>query len=244
MANGDHRTVQVEKGDTVIISASPVPGNEKAVSRVINRLTKIGAHVVHRGTADVHVSGHAYAEELKLMLNLVQPEFFIPVHGEARHLAAHGRLAQSVGIPEDAIFIMDNGDCLEIDEEVARLGERVESGVVYVDGLSVGDLGQVILRDRQHMSQDGIATIVIAIEARTGKPVGEPEIVTRGIVFPEGENVMEEARARVVKAIAKTGAEGVTDFSVVQKRVRETLSNYFWERIRRRPMIIPVVLEV
>ncbi|PKQ17324.1 MAG: RNase J family beta-CASP ribonuclease [Actinobacteria bacterium HGW-Actinobacteria-7] len=244
MANGDHRTVQVEKGDTVIISASPVPGNEKAVSRVINRLTKIGAIVVHRGTADVHVSGHAYAEELKLMLNLVQPEFFMPVHGETRHLAAHARLAQSVGIPEDAIFIMENGDCLEIDEEEARLGERVESGVVYVDGLSVGDLGQVVLRDRQHMSQDGIATIVIAIDSRTGKPAGEPEIVTRGIVFAEGDNVMEEARARVAKALAKTGAEGVTDFSVVQKRVRESLSQFFWERIRRRPMIIPVVMEV
>jgi ribonuclease J len=244
MANGDHRTVQVERGDTVIISASPVPGNEKAVSRVINRLTKIGAAVVHKGTADVHVSGHGYAEELKLMLNLTQPEFFMPVHGETRHLAAHARLALAVGIPEDAIFIMDNGDCLEIDEHEARLGERVESGVVYVDGLSVGDLGHVVLRDRQHMSQDGIATIVIAIDSRTGKPAGEPEIVTRGIVFSETEDVMAEARARVAKAVNKTGAEGVTDPTVVQKRVRESLSQFFWERIRRRPMIIPVVMEV
>ncbi len=244
MANGDHRTVQVEKGDTVIISASPVPGNEKAVSRVINRLTKIGAAVEHKGTADVHVSGHGYAEELKLMLNLTQPEFFMPVHGETRHLAAHARLALSVGIPEEAIFIMDNGDCLEIDENEARLGDRVESGVVYVDGLSVGDLGQVVLRDRQHMSQDGIATIVIAIDTRTGKPVGDPEIVTRGIVISDTETVMAEARARVAKAVGKTGAEGVTDYAVVQKRVRESLSQFFWERIRRRPMIIPVVMEV
>jgi ribonuclease J len=244
MANGDHRTVQVEKGDTVIIAATPVPGNEKAVSRVINRLTKAGAHVVHKGTADVHVSGHASGEELKLMLNLAQPEFFMPVHGETRHLSAHARLAMDVGIPEDAIFIMDNGDCLEIDEDEARLGERVESGVVYVDGLSVGDLGQVVLRDRQHMSQDGIATIVVAIDAQTGKPAGEVEIVTRGIVFAEGDKVMDEAKARVAKVLAKTGSEGVTDFSVVQKRVREALSQFFWERIKRRPMIIPVVMEV
>ena len=150
----------------------------------------------------------------------------------------------SVGLPEDAIFIMDNGDCLEIDEEEARLGDRVESGVVYVDGLSVGDIGQVVLRDRQDMGKDGIATIVVAIDARTGKPVGEVEIVTRGIVFAEGDKVMEEARARVVKALAKTGSEGVTDYSVVQKRVREALSQFFWERIKRRPMIIPVVMEV
>ncbi len=244
MANGDHRTVQVERGDTVIIAATPVPGNEKAVSRVINRLTKAGAIVVHKGTADVHVSGHASGEELKLMLNLAQPEFFMPVHGETRHLAAHARLAEAVGIPEDAIFVMDNGDCLEIDDVEARLGERVESGVVYVDGLSVGDLGQVVLRDRQHMSQDGIATIVVAIDAQTGKLAGEIEIVTRGIVFADSDKVMEEARARVTKALTKTGSEGVTDFSVVQKRVREVLSQFFWERTKRRPMIIPVVMEV
>ncbi len=243
MANGDHRTVTVEEGDTVIISASPVPGNEKAVSRVINRLSKARAHVVHKGTADVHVSGHAYSEELKLILNLVQPEFFVPVHGETRHLVAHARLAESVGIPEDCVFILDNGDCLEIDEEEARMAERVESGVVYVDGLSVGDLSQVVLRDRQHMSQDGIVTVVIAIDSRTGKPAGDPEIVTRGIVF-DSETTVEEARARVAKTLAKTGKEGVTDFAVVQRAVRESLSQFLWERIRRRPMIIPVVMEV
>lgn len=244
MANGDHRTIQVERGDTVIISASPVPGNEKAVSRVINRLTKAGAHVVHKGSADVHVSGHAAAEELKLMLNLAQPEFFMPVHGETRHLAAHARLAMSVGIPEDAVFIMDNGDCLEIDEDEARIAERVESGVVYVDGLSVGDLGQVVLRDRQHMSQDGIVTVVVAIDVKTGKLSGEPEIVTRGVVFSEGDDVVDEARARVAKAVTRTGNEGVTDYAVVQKRVREALSQFIWERVKRRPMIIPIVLEV
>jgi len=244
MANGDHRTVTVESGDTVIISASPVPGNEKAVSRVINRLAKAGARVEHKGSADVHVSGHGYSEELKLMLNLAQPEFFMPVHGEVRHLTAHARLAEQVGIPADCVFVLDNGDVLEIDEEEARLGEKVESGVVYVDGLTVGDIGQVVLRDRQHMSQDGIITVVVAIDVKTGKPAGDPEIVTRGVVFTEGEDILEEARARVAKAIAKTGKEGVTDFSVVQRRVRETLSQFVWERVKRRPMIIPVVMEV
>jgi len=243
MANGDHRTVTIEQGDTVIISASPIPGNEKAVSRVINKLSRARAIVVHKGTADVHVSGHAYAEELKLMLNLAKPEFFVPIHGEMRHLAAHARLAEAVGVPADSVFILDNGDCLEIDEEEARLAERVESGVVYVDGLSVGDLGQVVLRDRQHMSQDGIMTVVVTIDVKTGKPVGDPEIVTRGVVADNTE-VLDEARLRVAKAVAKTGKEGATDFVVVQKRIRETLSQFMWERTKRRPMIIPVVMEV
>ncbi len=244
MANGDHRTVTVERGDTVIISASPVPGNEKAVSRVINRLTKGGAHVVHRGSADVHVSGHAAAEELKLMLNLVQPEFFVPIHGETRHLAAHARLAVSVGVPEDAVFVLDNGDVLEIDEDEARVSERVDSGVIYVDGTSVGDLGQVVLRDRQHMSQDGIATIVVVIDSRTGKAAGDPEVVTRGIVFADTDSVLEEAKTRIAKTVAKTGREGVTDHAVIRRAIRESLSQFFWERLRRRPMIIPIVLEV
>lgn len=244
MANGDHRTVTIEQGDTVIISASPIPGNEKAVSRVINRLSKARAHVVHKGTADVHVSGHAYAEELKLMLNLVKPEFFVPIHGEIRHLVAHARLAESVGVPEDCVFVLDNGDVLEIDEEEARLGEKVDSGVVYVDGLSVGDIGQVVLRDRQHMSQDGIITVVVTIDTKTGKPAMEPEIVSRGVVVTDSAEIFEEARQRVAKAVAKTGKEGATDFSVVQRRVRETLSQFMWERTKRRPMIIPVVLEV
>jgi ribonuclease J len=244
MANGDHRTVQVEDGDTVVISASPVPGNEKAVSRVINRLAKSGAHVIHKGSAEVHVSGHAASEELKLMLNLVQPEYFMPVHGETRHLMAHRRLAESVGIPTEYVFVLDNGEVLEIDDEGAQISERVESGIVYVDGMSVGDVGEVVLRDRQHMSQDGIATIVIAIDVQAGRMAGEPEIVTRGIVFGEGDDSLEEAKARVTKTMAKTMKQGTSDFTVVKRAVRESLSQFFWERLKRRPMIIPVVMEV
>lgn len=244
MANGDHRTISVEVGDTVIISATPVPGNEKAVSRVINRLSKAGVTVVHKGTADVHVSGHAAAEELKIMLNLVKPEYLMPVHGETRHLAAHKRLAEQVGIPSDYVLILDNGDVAAFDEHGAHLGDRVESGVVYVDGLSVGELGQVVLRDRQHMSQDGLATIVVAFDLRASRASGTPEIVTRGIVFPEGDESIDEARARLVKVLNRLANEGVSDASIVQKAMRDSLSQYFWEKLRRRPMIIPIVLEV
>lgn len=245
MANGDHKTVQVERGDTVIISATPVPGNEKAVSRVINRLAKAGAIVKHKGNTRVHVSGHAAAEELKLMLNLVQPTYFMPIHGETRHLVAHARLAESVGMYDEDVFVLDNGDCLQIDAKGARVRERVEHGVVYVDGIGVGDVGNVVLRDRQLLAQDGIATIVITIDGQTGRPIGEPELVTRGIVFgTEGEQLLADARARVAKTLAKTAKEGTTDQAVIKNAVRESLSGLLWERIRRRPMIIPVVMEV
>jgi ribonuclease J len=245
MANADHRTVTIEKGDTVVISASPVPGNEKAVSRVINRLFKAGAEVHHRPIADVHVSGHASAEELKLMLRMVKPRYFMPVHGETRHLVAHSRIAQAVGMHPDDIFVLENGACLEITEDGARVAEHVESGVVFVDGLSVGEVGQVVLRDRQLLSQDGIATVVIAVDTQTGKLVGDIEIVTRGLVHGAGsEELLEEARERVGKALAKTQREHATDQGVIQRAVREALSQFLWERVRRRPMIIPIVVEV
>ncbi len=244
MANGDHRTVQIEEGDTVIISASPVPGNEKAVSRIINRLAKSGAHVKHKGSSFVHVSGHGASEELKLMMNLVKPQYFMPIHGETRHLKAHARLAESVGIPSNNIFVIDNGDCLEFSDRGARVSEHVESGVAFVDGLSVGDLNHVVLRDRQLLAQDGIATIVIAIDGQTGKPVGELELVMRGVVAGEDAKLVAEARARIAKTLAKTAREGATDTKVVSNAVRESLSQFLWENLRRRPMIIPVVLEV
>lgn len=245
MANGDHRTVSIQEGDTVILAATPVPGNEKAVSRVINRLYKAGAEVHYRPTADVHVSGHASAEELKLMLQMVKPRYFMPVHGETRHLVAHSRIAQAVGIHEEDIFVLENGAVLEITESGAKIAEHVESGVVFVDGLSVGEVGQVVLRDRQLLSQDGIATVVIAVDKQTGKLMGEIEIVTRGLVYGAGaDDLLEEARERVGKALAKTQREHVTDPGVIQRAVRESLSQFLWERVRRRPMIIPIVVEV
>jgi ribonuclease J len=169
----------------------------------------------------------------------------MPVHGESRHLAEHARLAESVGMYTEDIFVMDNGDCLELGENGARIKESVEHGVVYVDGLGVGDVGNVVLRDRQLLAQDGIVTIVIAIDGQTGRTMGEPEVVTRGIVFGgEGDKLLNEARARIAKTLAKTGKEGATDVTVIKNAVRESLSQLLWERIRRRPMIIPVVMEV
>jgi len=246
MANGDHKTVKIENGDTVIISATPVPGNEKAVSRVMNRLYKAGANVVHKGSALVHVSGHGAAEELKLMLNMTRPTYFVPIHGETRHLHAHARLAAAVGVAEKNIFILENGQCLELDEHGARVGERVESGTVYVDGLSVGNIGHVILRDRQVLSSDGVALVIVAIDSQNGRVVAEPEIVVRGLVLQGGEeeDVLSELRLRVGKVLARTSSEGVTDHGVVKKALRDSLSAFIWERSRSRPMIIPVVMEV
>jgi ribonuclease J len=245
MANGDHRAVTIERGDTVVISASPVPGNEKAVSRVINRLCKAGAEVFDKSVADVHVSGHGAAEELKLMLTLTQPRFFMPIHGETRHLVAHARIAHDVGMAEKDVFVMDNGDCLEISESGARLAERVpEAGVVYVDGLHVGDVADVVIRDRQKLSSDGIATIVVAIDARTRKVVGEPEIIVRGLPIGDTAEILDQARSRVTKALARMEKEGATDRGIIQRAVRDALSQLLWETLRRRPMIIPVIMEV
>ncbi len=246
MANADHRTVQIEAGDTVVISASPVPGNEKAVSRVMNRLFKAGADVVHKGVAQVHVSGHAAAEELKLMLNLTKPRAFMPIHGETRHLHAHARIAEAIGLPRERIFVVENGQCLELDEHGVRLGEHVDAGVLYVDGLSVGDVGHVVLRDRQLLSSEGICTVVVVVDGQTGRIAAEPEVIMRGVVLSQGDDADVQAgiRARVAKVLARTSTEGVTDHGVIKKALRDSLSSYIWEHSRMRPMIIPVVMEV
>jgi ribonuclease J len=237
--------VQIQRSDTVVISASPVPGNEKAVSRVINRLFKAGAQVYYRGVADVHVSGHAATEELKLMLQMTKPRYFMPIHGETRHLYSHARLAESVGVAKNDIFVLENGQSLEISEKGARIGEHIESGVVYVDGLSVGDVGDAVLRHRQQLSSDGVATVVIAIDTQTGKVAGEVELVTRGLVLgPDTDDVLDEAKTRIAKVLARTQREGATDPGVIQHAVREAVSQVMWERARRRPMVIPIVMEV
>lgn len=245
IASGEHKTVQIEPGDTVVISASPVPGNEKAVSRVINRLCQAGAHVVDKSVAKVHVSGHASAEELKLILNLVKPAYLMPVHGEPRHLYAHRDLALAVGMPEENVFVLDNGDCLEIDESGVKVGRPVQAGVVFVDGLAVGDLGQVVLRDRQQLSSDGIALIVVAIDSRTGSVAGEVELVTRGLVLgTDTARAIEGAKSRIDKVLRRTSGEGVTDPALIKKALHDAVSQYIWETARRRPMVIPVVMEV
>jgi len=245
MANGEHRTVQIERGDTVIFAATPVPGNEKAVTRVINRLIKAGADVRHKGTDLVHVSGHASRSELQLMLNMTKPTYFVPIHGEIRHLAAHKRIAMGVGVPEDSIFLLDNGDCLEISNGKARVSGQVERGVVYVDGTSVGDVGQVVLRDRQHLAEGGVVTVVLMVETKTGRLQGEAEVVMAGVAANADTTELESAvRAMIKSTLSRTYKEGATDRHVVGQAVRSALSQLFWERLRRRPMIIPIVMEV
>jgi len=244
MANGEHRTVEVEDGDTVIISATPVPGNETDVTRVINALSKTGARVFDKQESLVHVSGHAGAEELKLMLTISQPEYFMPIHGEARHLRAHADLARDVGIPKDNIFILEIGDTLLLDENGIVAGDPVESGDVYVDGLSVGDISNVVLKDRQTLAQDGIVTVVCMIRKKDYHLVGRPEIIMRGVVGGDDHKLVEELIALTEHTIRSFAPFQRHNPSSLKRALREEISGLLWEQSHRRPMIIPLVMEV
>ncbi|MCL4554055.1 MAG: ribonuclease J [Actinobacteria bacterium] len=244
MASGEHRAVQIQSGDTVIISASPVPGNEKAVGKVINRLVKLGADVFHKSFAPVHVSGHAASEELKLMLNLVNPEYFVPVHGESRHLHAHAKCAVSVGVAAEKIFIMENGECLEISDRGVRISEKVQSGVVYVDGIGVGDVGKHVLKDRHLLAKDGIVTIVLAFDPRTKKIASEIELIMRGVTLADDDALHSDTRDRIRKTLDRVVRDSSVSTEDIQRAVRDSVANMLWDRIRRRPMVVPVVMEV
>jgi len=244
MAAGEHRTVSIEAGDTVIISATPVPGNEKAVTRVINALSKIGAEVYDKQRALVHVSGHAGPEELKLMLVMAKPRGFMPVHGETRHLRAHAQLAQAVGVDPRSIFILENGDCLLMENGRLRRGEAVESGIIFVDGLSVGDISTVVLKDRQTLASDGVVTVVCMIQAKDGQPVGRPEIIMRGVAGGEDLELLADLAAVVEKTTASFAKDRRSNTGQLKRALRERILALLWERSRRRPMIIPLVLEV
>lgn len=243
MATGEHRSFSIFKGDTVVLSATPVPGNEKAVSNVVNMLTKAGANVHEKRNAPVHVSGHAAAEELKLMLNMTKPEYFVPIHGEARQLHAHKELAKSVGIPEDYIFVLENGDVLEFDEQGAVKRDPVSNGIIYVDGLNVGDLDTVILRDRQHLSQDGMVTIVLAINRRKAKIVGDPQIIIKGLSITDESELVRELTERTVKTLERVTREK-TNLSGSKRSVRDSASQLIYEKTKQRPMVMPVIIEV
>ena len=244
MANRDHRQLHILKGDTVVISASPVPGNESLVNRTVDSLFKQGAQVIYDKVAPVHVHGHGSQEELKLLLNLVKPRFFVPIHGEYRHLDFHGRLAQSVGIPKDNIFVLEDGDILELSPQTAKLTGKVSAGNVYVDGLSVGDIGSVVLRNRRMLSRDGIVVVIIAVNKQTGKLVGRPDIVSRGFVDTrESRDMIEDSRDLVARTLDR-GGERAANWSFISTKVRETLSNFYYERTRRRPMILPFMVKV
>lgn len=243
MAMAEHRRIEIVPGDTVIISASPIPGNERLIGRTINHLFRQGAEVIYHAVSGVHVSGHASQEELKLMLSLVKPRYFIPIHGEYRMLVQHARLAESVGLSPDDVLIAEIGDMIEISTRSFKKTAKVEAGSVMVDGLGVGDVGTVVLRDRQQLAQDGILVVVVSIDKQTGEILAGPEFVSRGFVYVrESERLFEEAKQRV--QLALESCEPVLgEWNVMKNQVRNTLSSFFWERTRRRPMILPVVME-
>ena len=244
MANGEHKTLSIHEGDTVIISATPVPGNEKAVQGVINSLAKLGCDVYDKSRCLVHVSGHGSQEELKLMLAMVKPRYFMPVHGEAVHLRAHAKLGEAMGIPRDRIFICDNGDSLEMRDHKVRRGRAVESGVVYVDGLRIGDTDPIVLRDRQKLGSDGMVTAVALVSAKH-KRINAVELSGRGVSFSIDDDFSDAASQAIVKSIERGTFDYTSNGSdALRKAVRDSLSNFIWNRAKTRPMIIPVVMEV
>ena len=244
IANQDHRLVRIQPHDTVILSATPVPGNEKMVSRTINNLFRQGADVYYQAIATVHVSGHAAQEELKLMLNLLRPNFFLPIHGEFRQLILHAKLAYSLGIPEDHIVVAEDGDIVQITPESIKVVDHTTCGNVYVDGLGVGDVGQIVLRDRQVLAQDGILMVVLTVDKETGHPLAGPDIVSRGFVYMrDSEELLESARERVLESFI--GLNGhASDWSFVKDKIKHTLSEFLYDKTHRRPMILPIVMEV
>lgn len=245
MAFGDHRKVSVGPGDFIIISATPIPGNEKTVTKVINELLKLQAFVVYEKMYDVHVSGHACQEELKLMLNLVRPRFFIPVHGEQKHLVKHAALAESVGVPHENILITSIGKVIEITLDGMKVVEGVTAGSVLVDGFGVGDVGNVVLRDRKHLAEDGIIVVAVSVDTVTREVISGPEIITRGFIYvKESEALMDEAREVACDIFEKCYVNNVRDWNIVKSRLRDGMSRYLYELTGRSPMILPIIMEI
>ena len=242
MASGMHRKISITPSDTVIFSSSPIPGNEKAVTKVINEILQKGAEVIYQ---DAHVSGHACQEELKLIYTLVKPQYVMPVHGEYKHLMAQKKIAQSLGIPKEHVFIMKSGQVLELCEAGAEVAGTVPAGGILVDGLGVGDVGNVVLRDRQHLAEDGIMIVVLALDSYNGVLVSGPDIVSRGFVYVrESESLMDEARELVDEAVNQCLDRGITDWGKLKGAIRDSLSDYVWKKTKRRPMILPIIMEV
>ena len=245
MAFSGHRQVEIQAGDRVIISASAIPGNEKAIGRIINELYRKGADVVYDKLADLHVSGHACQEELKIIHALVKPRFFIPVHGEQRHLQAHSKLAQTMGMDPKNIFISDIGKVLELTKATCKWGGTVPAGKILVDGTGVGDVGSVVLRDRKHLAQDGMIVVVVNISSEDGSVITGPDIITRGFVYvKESENLIEEMRVIAAHAIDRCVAGGSSDWSALKANIKNDLSGYLFKTTKRNPMILPVIMEI
>jgi ribonuclease J len=245
MAASEHKKVNIIPGDRIIISASAIPGNEKLISKVINQLFKKGAEVIYEALADVHVSGHACQEELKLIHTLVKPRFFMPVHGEYRHLKQHADLAMKLGLPANHVIIGDNGDVIELTRNSIKRAGTVISGQVFVDGLGVGDVGNIVLRDRRHLSQDGILTVVVTIEKESASVIAGPDIISRGFVYVrESEDLMEEAKELVRGVLKECEEKHITEWANIKSNVKEVLRSFLYERTKRRPMILPIIMEI
>ena len=242
MANNVHRKITIGVGDTVIFSSSPIPGNEKSVTKIINELLRKGADVIFQ---DTHVSGHACQEEIKLLYTLVRPKYSVPVHGEYKHLKAQAKIANNLGISKENTFILSSGDVLELDAEHAQVNGKVPVGAILVDGLGVGDVGNVVLRDRQHLAEDGIMIVVMSLQRGSGVLIAGPDIVTRGFVYVrEADELIEDARHTVDVAIQNCLDKGITDWGKIKSTTKDVLSDYVWKKTKRRPMILPIIMEV
>jgi ribonuclease J len=242
MANGMHKKISIGKGDTVIFSSSPIPGNEKAVTNIINELSKKGADVIFQET---HVSGHACQEEIKLIYTLTKPKYSIPVHGEYKHLKAQAKIAMDLGIDKDNIFILQSGDVLSLDESSAGITGKVPVGGVLVDGLGVGDVGNVVLRDRQHLAEDGILIVVMSLDGASGELLAGPDIVSRGFVYvKESDELLDEARSLIEKAVVTCLKKNITDWGKIKGTIKDTLGDFVWKKTKRRPMILPIIMEI
>lgn len=245
IAYNEHRKIQLTPNDLIILSAHPIPGNENAVSKVINKLIELDAKVIYESLGEIHVSGHACQEELKLIHSLLKPRYFIPVHGEQRHLKLHAQLAESMGMNPKNIFIMNNGEVLELDKRKAEIVDEVTSGNVLVDGLGVGDVGNIVLRDRKHLSEDGLIIVVLTLSKEDGSTIAGPDIISRGFVYVrEADDLMEEAKQKVVLAIEDCQRRNIKDWSSIKNAIRDSLKKYIYQTMKRNPMILPVIMEV
>ena len=245
MAFSEHRKIELVPEDLVVISASPIPGNEKTISRVINKLVEIGTKVIYESLADVHVSGHACQEELKLIHTLIKPKFFIPVHGEARHLKRHAELAEELGMPKENIFIAHNGSVIEFTKDTGAINQCVQAGNILVDGLGIGDVGNIVLRDRKHLSEDGLIVVVVTMSKQDGKVIAGPDIISRGFVYVrESEDLIEESRKVVRDILTECEKKHITDWATLKSNIRDGLRGFLYEKIKRNPMILPIIMEV
>ena len=245
MASGEHKKVEITPNDLIIISATAIPGNEKLVSKVIDKLMQIGAEVVYSALEDIHVSGHACQEEQKLIMSLVRPKYFLPVHGEYRQLKAHAETAKKMGIPAENIFMLENGRVLELNEHEAKMTTSVPSGKILVDGLGVGDVGNIVLRDRQHLSQDGLIIIVMTMDSASGEIVSGPDVISRGFVYVrESENLMDDVKKQIRIEVQEFEENGITDWSTIKSTLKDNLREYIFQKTKRNPMILPIIMEV